>query len=57
MRKAHESYVEALRQITSYKYEGAEEMIRLLENNQNEERWLKRNEMNKEKSESYWISL
>ena len=38
MRKAHEGYVEALRQINSFKYEGAEEMIRLLENNQNEER-------------------
>jgi len=38
MRKAHEGYVEALRQINSFKYEGAEEMIRLLEKNQNEER-------------------
>jgi hypothetical protein len=35
MRKAHEGYVEALRQINSYKYEGAEEILSLLENNEN----------------------
>jgi hypothetical protein len=38
MRKAHEGYVEALRQINSYKYEGAEEIISLLENNKNEDK-------------------
>jgi hypothetical protein len=37
MRKAQEEYTGALYQINSYKYEGADEIISLLEKNVNEE--------------------
>ena len=38
-RKAEEEYTEAIRQISSYNYKGADEILNLLEENQSEKKW------------------